>query len=44
MQLGTWKGITQEGKNNKNKNTRSNMNQNQGYGSLVNQGMVARIA
>jgi hypothetical protein len=41
--LGAWKGITQEEENNQKQN-RSNMNQSQGYGGLVNQGMVARIA
>jgi hypothetical protein len=36
--------ITQEGKNNQKQNTRSNLNPSQGYGGLVNQGMVAKIA
>jgi hypothetical protein len=38
------KVLGQEGKNNQKQNTRSNLNPSQGYGGLVNQGIVAKIA
>jgi hypothetical protein len=42
--LGAWKGITKERENNQKQNTKSNLNESQGYGGLVNQGVVSRIA